>query len=257
MGLIRTHPPHCTTMILKLASLNKSMNSFWFWTKSTKVSEHLAHLTELPLTCLMSNLVGVPAATSRSLPSGLRVIILRSLFNTHSSKLAKERIMTAFTCSQCREHDRSGRCSGQRQCREQGRSRLRKSLPTSSKAKFHDNSSLEVQSSSLTICTYEGRAEVSFCCLASSTFQGHSRCIFTCHLRAISEYSYTFTFPPPVPEASSEPTAIIGLKIRVCVSGCMIKGRKHTYAVSTMRDSMKCRNKVAWRVSRPYEQDQE
>ena len=35
---------------------------------------------------------------------------------------------------------------------------------------------------------------------------------FTCHLRAISEYSYTFTFPPPVPELSSEPTAIIGLQ---------------------------------------------
>jgi len=32
-----------------------------------------------------------------------------------------------------------------------------------------------------------------------------------CHRRAISEYSYTFTFPPPVPELSSEPTAIIGL----------------------------------------------
>lgn len=35
----------------------------------------------------------------------------------------------------------------------------------------------------------------------------------TCHRRAISEYSYTFTFPPPVPELSSEPTAIIGLQI--------------------------------------------
>ena len=35
------------------------------------------------------------------------------------------------------------------------------------------------------------------------------------------------------------------------------KGRKHTCAVLTMRDSMKCRNKVAWRVSRPCERDQE
>ena len=77
----------------------------------------------------------------------------------------------------------------------------------------------------------EERAEVSYCCLTSPTFQGHSRCIFTCHLRAISEYSYTFTFPPPVPEVSSEPTAIIGLKIRVCVSVRLIK-RTETYLCS-------------------------
>ena len=71
----------------------------------------------------MSNLVGAPVAVSLSPPTGLRVMILRSLAKNWSNY----QLMRRCTCQQCQEHGKNGQCLGQRQDRAQDQSMLRKS----------------------------------------------------------------------------------------------------------------------------------
>ena len=71
----------------------------------------------------MSNLVGAPVAVSLSPPTGLSVMILRSLAKNWSNY----QLMRRCTCQQCQEHGKNGQCLGQRQDRAQDQSMLRKS----------------------------------------------------------------------------------------------------------------------------------
>ena len=71
----------------------------------------------------MSNLVGAPVAVSLSPPTGLRVMILRSLAKNWSNY----QLMRRCTCQQFQEHGKNGQCLGQRQDRAQDQSMLRKS----------------------------------------------------------------------------------------------------------------------------------
>ena len=71
----------------------------------------------------MSNLVGAPVAVSLSPPTGLRVMILRSLAKNWSNY----QLMRRCTCPQFQEHGKNGQCLGQRQDRAQDQSMLRKS----------------------------------------------------------------------------------------------------------------------------------
>ena len=265
MGLVRTHPPHCTTMTFELASLYKSMNSFRFWTNSTKYQ----NIWPTWLSCLSPVLCrtwwGFQQQPRAHLPVVSELLFSGPWFNKSSSKLAKERI--TFTCSQCREHDRSGRCSGQMQCREQGRSRLRMSLPTSSKAKFHDNSSKQyVCRGKLRVMKWgKGLPNIRLEVLSSSLIMyedwGESGSLpMMFDLANISRQFQVYFYLPP----SSHLWVFIHLHLPSTSTRGLIrangnhwtentslrewlpdKGRKHTCAVLTMRDSMKCRNKVA------------
>ena len=71
----------------------------------------------------MSNLVGAPVAVSLSPPTGLSVMILRSL----AKNCSNYQLMRRCTCQQCQEHGKNGQCLGQRQDRAQDQSMLRKS----------------------------------------------------------------------------------------------------------------------------------
>ena len=89
-----TYPPHCTPMFFKLASLKQIIDiveqrintKFYPSSHLPSTRRKLDRIYKLnkPIlkghtTCLMSNLVGAPAAASLSPPNGLRVMILRSL----------------------------------------------------------------------------------------------------------------------------------------------------------------------------------
>ena len=116
MVVSRAHPPDCTPMFFKLASLKDIECLFVSPILLVGLSCHLFYVKlgqspcrSLPLT----------PQWSQSYDSQVPDPILRRLANK-----------CAITCQQCQAHGRSGQCLGQRQDHAQGPSKLRKSPPT-------------------------------------------------------------------------------------------------------------------------------